>query len=107
MSLRQNLSDLGMPDAFSQQDCNFSRMSREKDLFVSEVLHEAFVKVAEAGTEAAATIVVMEKKEDAGDERKPKPPEIFRADHPFVFLIRDRRSGSILFLGRVANPEGP
>jgi serpin B len=63
------------------------------------VVHKAFVDVHEAGTEAAAsTAVVMEK---ASAPR----PAAFRADHPFVYLIRDRRTGSILFLGRVTDPS--
>ena len=75
-------------------------MNGRKDLFISAVIHKAFVDVNEEGTEAAAaTAVVMTKGEAIGP---PRP--IFRADHPFLFLIRDNRTGSILFLGRVMNP---
>ena len=72
--------------------------SREK-LYISAVIHKAFVDVNEAGTEAAAaTAVVM--------ERLSMPqPGAFRADHPFLFLIRENRTGSVLFVGRVVNPN--
>lgn len=63
------------------------------------MVHGAFVVVNEEGTEAAAaTAVVMEMGGGIG-------PPIFRADHPFLFLIRDRRTGTILFMGRVVNPK--
>jgi serpin B len=72
-------------------------MNGNKRLFVHAVVHKAFVTVNEVGTEAAgATAVVIN---DASE------PPSFRADHPFLFLIRDNRSGSILFLGRVADPR--
>jgi len=62
-------------------------------------IHKALVAVNEEGTEAAAsTAVLME-----GGEAEPIP--VFRADHPFLFLIRDKRTGSILFMGRVVNPK--
>jgi serpin B len=91
------LASMGMTDAFSR-NADFSGMDGSKSLFISEVIHKAFIDVNEEGTEAAAaTAVVMAKS-------IPLPPPTFRADHPFVFLIRDNHSGSILFLGRVANP---
>jgi serpin B len=95
LNLVRTLADMGMPSAFSEAD--FSGINGKKDLFISDVLHKAFVEVNEEGTEAAAaTAVVMAK----GLERTP----VFRADHPFVFMIKDNRSGSILFIGRVVNP---
>jgi serpin B len=104
--LGEELSAMGMRDAFSPEDCNFSRISTRKDVFLRDVLHQAFVKVEEAQTEAAAaTVVIPKEKEDPGEKPKPKPPQVFRADHPFVFLIRDGRTGSILFLGRVVDPR--
>ena len=73
-------------------------------LCMSEVLHEAVVEVNEEGTEAAgATTVTMELCSAAFRRRPPIP--VFRADHPFVFMIRHNESGSVLFMGRVANPE--
>jgi serpin B len=74
----------------------------EDSLFISQVLHKAFVEVNEEGTEAAAaTAVVMRVTAIA----QPRPPVVFRADHPFLFVIRDRKTGSVLFMGRVADPS--
>ena len=86
-----------MPLAFSDK-ADFSGMTGQRGLFISAVIHKAFIDVNEEGTEAAAaTAVVM---------RAPAPPNpIFRADHAFIFLIRDNRTGSILFLGRMMNPK--
>ena len=93
--LQDTLAQMGMPLAFSSQ-ADFSGINGKKDLFISAVVHQATVDVNEEGTEAAAaTAVVM---------KRGAPPPRFVADHPFLFLIRDQRSGSILFLGRVANP---
>jgi serpin B len=79
-------------------------MDGERDLFISAVVHKAFVDVNEEGTEAAAaTGVVMR----MNAVMMPRPTPIFRADHPFIFLIRDTRSGSILFLGRLVDPTRP
>jgi serpin B len=94
LSLADTLAKMGMPAAFSGK-ADFSGMTGKRDLFISDVIHKAFVEVNEEGTEAAAaTAVVM---------KRAAPPN-FTADHPFLFLIRDRRSGSILFMGRVLNP---
>lgn len=68
-----------------------------RSLFISAVLHQACVEVNEAGTEAAVgSAVIM---------RLRGEPTLFRADHPFLFLIRDRATGSILFIGRVWEPK--
>lgn len=98
--LKAALSAMGMPDAFIDGKANFAGMDgKEKWLYIAAALHKAFVDVNEEGTEAAAaTAVVMNTKS------MPMPPAVFCADHPFVFLIRDKSTGSILFLGRVANP---
>jgi serpin B len=102
--LNDALEALGMTDAFSRKNCNFSGISGNRELFISAVLHKTFVDVNESGTEAAgATAVIMEKKADDGGER-PKPAE-FKADRPFLFLIHDRETGSIFFLGRVTDPS--
>jgi serpin B len=94
--LSRKLQVMGMPDAFS--DADFSGMDGMKWLFIAAVLHKAFVDVNEEGTEAAAaTAVIMSR-------AAPILPDNFRADHPFVFLIRDNVTRSILFLGRVVNP---
>ena len=99
-SLAKPLREMGMTDAFTP-GADFSGMDGERDLFISAVVHKAFVDVNEEGTEAAAaTGVVMR----MNAVRMPRPTPIFRADHPFIFLIRDLHSGSILFLGRVVDP---
>ena len=93
------LKSLGMTDAFALPPADFSGMNGTKgDLFLDAVLHKAFVEVNEEGTEAAAVSAgVVEMAAVAG-------ATTFRADHPFLFLIRDRRTGCILFLGRLTNP---
>ncbi len=99
LSLANTLSDMGMPDAFSG-NADFSGMTGDRALFISDVLHKAFVLVDESGTEAAAaTAVVMKELSIA-----PSEPIEMTLDHPFVFFIRDIETGSILFLGRVVDP---
>jgi len=98
LELKGILKHMGMPDAFSLK-ANFSGMNGNLDLFISAVLHKAFVEVNEEGTEAAAATAVVVEREDS--ELVP----VFCADHPFVFVIRDNRTGSILFMGRVMNPQ--
>ena len=89
-----------MPSAFTWPGADFSGMDGTKGLFINKVIHKAFVDVNEEGTgAAAATAVVMDK---GGMPRR----TVFRANHPFLFLIRDNATGSILFMGRVANPQG-
>lgn len=101
-SLKGVLTLMGMPLAFSPNAANFSGMSTQEKLFISAVIHKAFVDVNEEGTEAAAaTAVAME----LAMARAPKSPIEFRADHPFVFFIRDTRTQCILFMGRVINPK--
>jgi serpin B len=96
------LAAMGMPQAF-QPSADFSGMTGKKDLFISAVIHKAYIDVNEEGTEAAAaTAVTM--RTMAAHAPNPTPPPVFRADHPFVFLIRDNRSNSILFMGRTADP---
>ncbi len=92
---------LGMKDAFDATGkADFSGMGwRKGELWISQIKHKAFVEVNEEGTEAAAATVV------AMVAMALREPPVFRADHPFLFLIRDNSSGSILFLGRVVNPK--
>jgi serpin B len=97
--LSEYLKKMGMPDAFSG-DADFSGMTGDRSLFISNVIHKAFVTVDEEGTEAAAATAVTMRTTSV-----PAPPKLFRADHPFIFIIKDNRSESILFLGRVMNPE--
>jgi serpin B len=100
--LQKELSALGMPRAFTF-DADFSGMNGGKEpLRIADVVHKAFVDVNEEGTEAgAATAVVTETK----GAPMPKKLFVFRADHPFLFMIRDTRNDSLLFLGRMANPK--
>jgi len=98
-SLREILAMMGMPVAFSE-GADFSGMTGNRDLFIADVVHKAFVSVDEAGTEAAAaTAVVMEL------TAVPETPAKVTIDHPFIFLIRDVETGTILFVGRVVNPS--
>lgn len=97
--LNDALKALGMVDAFSDLRANFAGLDGKAWLVISAVLHKAFVEVNEEGAEAAAaTAVVMAMRAAARSE------PIFRADHPFLFLIRENSTGSVLFLGRVADP---
>jgi serpin B len=99
--LNDTLARMGMPDAFGAK-ADFSGMDGTKSLYISAVFHKAWGEVNEEGTEAAAaTAVVMTK---SAVIKQPPPPPIFRADHPFIFLIRDTRSSSVLFLGRLVDP---
>jgi serpin B len=99
--LNETLESLGMRQAFSQKEADFSRMSDDPEgLYIAAAFHKAFVDVNEKGTEAAAaTSVVM-----AGRGALPEQPKIFRADHPFAFWIQDRTTRLIHFVGRVVNP---
>jgi serpin B len=98
--LSQTLAEMGMADAFGEA-ADFSGMTGGRDLFISDVIHKAFVAVDEEGTEAAAaTAVVM-----AEMAMMPREAVEMRLDHPFLFFIRDDDSGTILFAGRVLNPE--
>ena len=99
LSLATPLKSLGMKRAFSR-NCDFSGMDGSKRLFLSAVIHQAFVDVNEEGTEAAAaTAAVIQ-------SRSLRVGPRFRADHPFLFLIREKTTGSILFFGRYVHPPG-
>jgi serpin B len=98
--LNEVLKSMGMSEAFSG-NADFSGMTGRRELFISAVIHKAYVDVNEEGTEAAAATGVVMSKTSIG----PEETAVFRADHPFLFLIRDNSSGSILFIGRVMNPE--
>ena len=82
---------------------DFSGINDGKEpLQISAVIHKAFIDVNEVGTEAAAATAIGIR---ATMAIKPTPPTPFRADHPFLFLLRDRRTGSLLFLGCLNRPE--
>jgi serpin B len=97
------LKSLGMSRSFDSDSADFSGMTGKRELAISKVIHKAFVAVDEVGTEAAAATAVVMARAAAVF---PAQPVTFRADHPFLFLIRDRKTGAILFLGRVNNPKG-
>jgi serpin B len=97
--LGKTLESMGMKLAFTSK-ADFSGMTGKPDQFISAVIHKAFVDVTEEGTEAAAATGVMM----AGSAMPQKHP-VFRADHPFLFLIRDNRTGTVLFVGRLMNPK--
>ncbi|KAL1258620.1 hypothetical protein QQF64_009197, partial [Cirrhinus molitorella] len=96
--MKSLLISMGMEDAFDLQKVNLSGMSPNNDLVVSKVIHKAFVEVNEEGTEAAAAtgVVVM--------NRCLRIPQVFNADHPFLFFIRHNPTKSILFYGRLCSP---
>ncbi len=102
-SLKEQLEKMGISLAFtppSQDGADFSGMTGDRDLFIGAVIHDAFISVDETGTEATAATAVEMRLEMATEG-----PPVFRADRPFLFLIQEKESGSILFLGRVVNPS--
>ncbi|MCI4444707.1 MAG: serpin family protein [Candidatus Aminicenantes bacterium] len=92
------LGRMGMPTAFSEMRADFSGMTGKPDLYITEVVHQAFVEVNEEGTEAAAaTGIIM-------GAKAVLMKKVFRADHPCIFFIQEKRTGAILFFGRVMEP---
>lgn len=104
-NLNDNLMEMGMPLAFQPptptSGADFTGMTKERELYIGVVVHQAFVEVNEEGTEAAAATGIGMR---ATSAEMPKPPVEFKADHPFIFLIQEMESGNILFMGRVMNP---
>ena len=98
-TLNDMLSDMGMTDAFSPGIADFSGMDGTNDLFISEVLHKAFIEVNEEGTEAAAATSIII------GVTAIQEPTTFIADHPFIFLIQQKETGAVLFIGKVTNPS--
>jgi serpin B len=101
--LADTLKSLGMTSAFDPS-ADFSRASSDTNLFISGVIHKAFVDLNEEGTEAAAATAVVAVPGAAPGGPQPEPP-VFRADHPFVFAICDERTEAVLFLGRIVDPS--
>lgn len=95
------LKSMGVKAAFTPGTADFSGMDGTRNLYVSDVIHKAYVDVDEEGTEAAAATGVIVGL--AAAQPQPAVP-VFRADHPFIFLIQDDQTGAVLFMGRVANP---
>jgi serpin B len=99
VGLRDILSSMGMPAAFSDT-ADFSGISGNHDLFISDIIHKAFISVDEAGTEAAAATGVI-----AGVIGIPEEPVEVNLNRPFIFLIRDIETATVLFIGRVIDPS--
>ena len=97
-NLKNILIDMGLDIAFSS-NADFSGMNGYGGLFIEKVLHKAFVEVNEEGSEAAAatTVHILE-------TSMPEPPKVFDANHPFIFLIQHKETGTILFMGNIENP---
>jgi serpin B len=96
--LKQALASMGMQAAFTE-GADLSGMTGRRDLFISDVVHKAFVAVDETGTEAAAASAVI-----VGTTSMPTETVTLAVDRPFIFLIRDIPTGAVLFVGRVINP---
>jgi len=97
------LSAMGMAQAFSGS-ADFSGMTGKPEFSISAAIHKAYIDVNEKGTEAAAATAVVMYATAMRREAPEPPPIVFRADHPFLFILLDTKSGSMLFLGRVADP---
>ena len=102
LQLSKTLKSMGMPRAFSG-DAQFGGMCAEP-VKISEVIHQAWIKVAEKGTEAAAATAVIMARSASAMPPKEDPPKMFIADHPFLYFVIDDRNGGIVFAGRVMNP---
>jgi serpin B len=102
LKLNDAMKALGMKNAFSATLADFSAMTGKPDLYISEAIHKAFVEVNEEGTEAAAATGIVMAPTSAA---RPREIPVFRADHPFLYVIRHNASGAILFLGRLSNPK--
>ena len=100
--LAKTLGAMGMREAFQMGKADFSGIVSHEPFAIGEVVHKAFVDVNEEGTEAAAATAVMMR---AGAAPRQEEPVVFKADHPFLFAIRHRDTGAILFMGRVAQPQ--
>lgn len=101
--LSNTLEGMGMKRAFSRGEADFSGITNASKLCLSAVIHKAYIAVDEKGSEAAAATALAFK--TFAMRSPPAPPIVFNADHPFIFLIRDNRSGGILFLGRMNDPS--
>jgi serpin B len=101
--MKDTMAGMGMPAAFDQVQADFSgiydQTKEPNNLFISHIVHKAFVAVDEKGTEAAAATGLVAEMVSL--------PVMLSIDHPFIFIIRDRQTGSILFVGRVLDPRVP
>ena len=97
--LNETLKAMGMKDAFNVRTADFSGMDEADGIYINAAIHKAFVDVNEEGTEAAAATGIS-----MWGRSVSQPSTIFRVDRPFIFLIQDNQTGSILFMGRVNDP---
>ena len=97
IDLKEILIAMGLEDTF-RESADFSGMTGAKNLFLGEAFHQTYVEVNETGTKAIAATAV------SSVEKGIHEPKVFKADHPFVFMIRDHTNGCILFMGKVTNP---
>lgn len=108
--LAATLTSLGLRSAFNPAPppargaADFSGIDGQQGLYIGKVIHQTYIDVDESGTEAAAATAVVGMPSAAPPDDMPEP-KVFKADHPFIYLIRDRQTGSILFLGRLVNPK--
>ncbi len=108
--MAKDLIEMGMPTAFKYPDADFTGMSPATvtspngELYIGEVIHQTFIEVAEYGTEAAAATAVIMMSGSAAPSHE-EPPKVFIADHPFIFIIQQKNTGNILFMGRVSDPS--
>lgn len=101
VSLAKAMQSLGMKAAFDPTAADFSGIIADRSgapLWIGDVFHQAYIAVDEAGTEAGAATAVVTRRTSY------EPIETITIDHPFFFLIRDRETGSVLFMGRVLDP---
>ena len=100
-ALKGALAEMGINSAFSERSADFSGITGSRNLFISDVVHKAFVAVDEKGTEAAAATGVVMKATSM-----PPPGVPFTVNRPFIFIIKENNSGAVLFMGRVVKPGG-
>ena len=93
-----------MPDAFNPERADFSGITASGRLFIAKVIHQANIDVDEKGTEAAAATAVIGDTTGGCGPAAPLKTRTLRMDKPFMYLIRDTRTGAILFMGRVLDP---
>lgn len=104
INLASLLAAMGMPTAFDPARADLSGITQDEQLYIAKVIHQANIDVVEQGTTAAAVTVVMVATTGGGDEPTPPPHVTFHVDKPFLYFIRDVRSGAVLFMGRIDNP---
>jgi serpin B len=101
--LKPALAALGLRAAFDPGRADFTGITTDEPLVIDDVVHQAWIQVDEEGAEAAAATAIVMK---VGSKRPDGEPKLFRADHPFAFGLRDRKTGLLLFVGRVTDPRG-